>query len=95
VRSAPQQVKDEQSTYRQLDAWHERARRKRGLLNITVVVLRVPVEHKLADGLHRELGARPDLCHVEGVEVGRGGLQIYVSTTVGGDGRQVSPPLAS
>jgi hypothetical protein len=64
----------EERVRRQLDAGNERPGRERSLLDVTVIILRVAVEHQLADGTHRELRAGPDLGHVEGVEVNSGSL---------------------
>ena len=46
---------------RKFDTGDERSGRKGGLLDVSVVVLRVPVEDEVADRLQGELVSRPDL----------------------------------
>lgn len=58
----------EEGVGRVFDAGDHAAGRESGLFDVAVEVLRVLVEHQAAEFLHGELLARPDLCHVEGIE---------------------------
>jgi len=58
----------EKSIWAVLNTWNHCSRRERGLLDVTMVVLRVLVQDNLSELLERELLARPDLGHIEGVE---------------------------
>ena len=59
---------------RRADARNEVARVEGGLLDIREVVVRVPVEHELADFDQRVVGIGPDLCEVERVDAVAGSL---------------------